>query len=333
MNNVNSPCGSPIKMSSLNSVKKASVYFKDSLKNCRICPRKCGVDRASGKTGYCRAGLKASVYSYLAHHGEEPPISGTGGSGTIFFSRCNMKCVYCQNYRFSQLDEGKEVTIDELSNIMLTLEKRGCHNINLVSPTHYLPQILSALEDALEKGLSIPIVYNTSGYELTESIKALEGAVDIYLPDMRYSDNAMAKKYSGAPDYVERNRGAILEMYKQVGDLTVDKSGLAKKGIIIRLLALPENVSGTIETLRFIKNNISKDIYLSIMSQYYPIYKAHDYTDISRPIGKEEYANVVDEARLLGLNNGWIQEMPEIFDEKFFGTRIKPNTRIENNAG
>ncbi|MCX5679673.1 MAG: radical SAM protein [Candidatus Omnitrophica bacterium] len=311
-------------MSHLNCVKKAILHFEDSLSRCRICPRKCGLDRTKSELGYCRAGLRASVYSYLSHQGEEPPISGERGSGTIFFSRCNMKCVYCQNYRFSQLDEGKEVTTGELAEIMLSLEKRGCHNINLVSPTHYLPQILSALEEALGKGLSIPIVYNTSGYELKESIEALEGVIDIYLPDMRYSDNNMAKKYSDAPDYVDRNRESVLEMYRQVGDLIVDTGGIARKGMIVRLLALPEGVSGTIKTLQFIKENISKKTYLSIMSQYYPTFKAYSYPEISRGIGKEEYANVVDEAHLLGLNDVWVQGTPKDFDQKFFGTNIKP---------
>ncbi len=313
------------KLSTLASLKKANSYFKDALRECRICPRRCGVDRTSGKTGYCRAGEKASVYSCLAHQGEEPPISGQRGSGTIFFSRCNMKCVYCQNYRFSQLDEGREVTTAELAEMMISLEKRGCHNINLVSPTHYLPQVLSALTEAAGKGLSIPIVYNTSGYELKESIRAIEGVVDIYLPDMRYSDNAMARVYSDAPDYVERNRESVLEMRRQVGDLTMDKDGIAVKGIIIRLLTLPKNISGTVNTLRFIKENISEKTYLSIMSQYYPTFKAYDHPEISRGVNKDEYANVVDEARLLGLNEGWIQKEPKTSDNKFFGTNINPS--------
>jgi len=236
-----------------------------------------------------------------------------------------MKCAYCQNYRFSQLDEGKEVTTGELAGMMLSLEKRGCHNINLVSPTHYLPQIVSALEEALAGGLSVPIVYNTGGYELKDSIRALDGLIDVYLPDMRYSDNDMAKIYSDAPDYAQRNREAVSEMHRQVGDLIVDNYGIAKKGMIIRLLVLPKNISGTVKTLQFIKEAVSKSAYLSIMSQYYPTYKAYSYPDISRGTTTEEYANVVDEARLLGLNKGWVQEAPENFDQKFFGTNIKPN--------
>lgn len=319
-------------MASLNSVKKAIAHFKNSLSNCRICPRNCGADRTRGKLGYCRAGVKASIYSHMLHQGEEPPISGERGSGAIFFSRCNMKCVYCQNYRFSQLDEGREVTASELAGIMLSLQRRGCHNINLVSPTHYLPQILAALEEALGKGLSIPIVYNTSGYELKNSIRPLEGVIDIYLPDMRYSDNAMAKKYSDAPDYVESNTESVIEMHRQVGDLVIRKDGIAEKGLIIRLLALPEGVSGTIKTLQFIKENISENTYLSIMSQYYPTFKAYGFPEISRGIDRREYTNVVDEAHLLGLNNGWIQELPKDFDRKFFGTDITPNPENNNDG-
>lgn len=306
-------------------LKKTAELFYRSLSRCSICPRQCGVDRLKGKLGYCRAGAESLVYSFSPHHGEEPPISGRNGSGTIFFSHCNMRCVYCQNYYFSQLEDGKKTSNEQLSSIMIGLQEMGCHNINLVSPSHYLPQILTALEIALKKGLSIPIVYNTSGYDLPESIKMLDGIVDIYLADMRYSDNNMAKKYSDAPDYVEYNRASIVEMQRQVGDLVIDSSGLAKKGLIIRLLAIPNNISGTIASLKFIKDNISVKTYLSIMSQYYPTFKAYEYKEISQGISRGEYKNIVDEASLLGLNNGWIQEIPEEFDTRFLGTNIKPS--------
>ena len=318
-------------MTRLATLKYASEKFKERLKNCRICPRRCGVDRTRGATGYCRAGAKPVVYSYLAHHGEEPPISGSKGSGTIFFSSCNMKCVYCQNYYFSQLDKGEEIDVRRLGDMMLELESQGCHNINLVSPTHYLPQILQALVIATEKGLSIPIVYNTSGYDLAETIRGLRGIIDIYMPDMRYSDEAMAKIYSDAPDYVERNGEAVLEMQSQVGDLVIDKNGVAVKGLLIRLLALPGGISGTIDTLRFIRKNLSEKTYLSIMSQYYPTFKAYEYPGLSCGLGGKEYDNVVDEARLLGLNNGWVQDSPEPFDKKFFGTNIKPRKEVKDN--
>jgi len=308
----------------LKKLQTANEKLKDSLKNCSICPRRCGVDRTKGKLGYCRAGCDPVVYSYFAHHGEEPAISGSSGSGTIFFSHCNMKCAYCQNYYFSQLDQGKSVSITELARIMLELQKLNCHNINLVSPTHFVPQILLALEEAVREGLAIPIVYNTSGYDLAETLKALKDIIDIYLPDMRYADNAMAGTYSDAPDYVEHNRSAIKEMQGQVGDLVIDENGIAQKGLIIRLLVMPNDVSGTVRTLSFIKQEISPNACLSIMSQYYPTFKAYSYNEISRGVTAGEYKNVVDEARDLGLNNGWIQEVPEEPDGRFLGTNIKP---------
>ena len=262
----------------------------------------------------------------MQHHGEEPPISATSGSGTIFFSHCNMKCVYCQNYYFSQLDNGAATTTEELAEMMFSLQGSGCHNVNLVSPSHFVPQILSALEIAIGKGLSIPIVYNTSGYDLPETLKLLDGIVDIYLPDMRYSDDGMAEKYSDAPDYVKYNRASIAEMHRQVGDLVLDEAGVALSGLIIRLLVLPEDISGTRESLKFIKESISSNAYLSIMSQYYPTFKSYNYKELSQGVIPAEYQNVIDEARRLGLNNGWIQEIPDENDTKFFGTNIKPKT-------
>lgn len=308
----------------LKKIRDCLAVLDGALKRCVICPRKCGVDRTAGKTGYCRAPLKPVVYSYLSHRGEEPALSGRHGSGTIFFTHCNMKCAYCQNYYFSQLDNGEGVEIEKLASIMLNLQKTGCHNINLVSPSHFVPQILLSLEIAVENGLTIPIVYNSSGYDLVETIKLLGGIIDIYLPDMRYSDNAAALKYSDARDYVERNREAVKEMYKQVGGLVLDEDGIAQKGLIVRLLALPNNISGIGATLKFIKESISPDTYLSIMSQYYPTFKAYSFNELSRGVKSEEYKNIIDEAHQLGLNKGWIQEMPGGLDEKFLGTNIKP---------
>lgn len=304
-------------------LKELNGYFRDALKKCAICPRRCGVNRICGELGYCRAGAIPRIYSYQAHHGEEPPISGAKGSGTIFFSHCNMKCVYCQNYYFSQLDKGEEISVDKLSSVMLALEKRGCHNINLVTPTHFLPQIMLALEKAISSGLNIPVVYNTSGYELPEIIRKLDGIVDVYLPDMRYSDNEAARRYSDAVKYVEYNRDSVKEMQAQVGDLALNNDGIAKKGIIVRLLALPEYLSGTAETLKFIKENVSQNAYISVMSQYYPTYKAYNYREMSRGITKAEYKFIVDEAKKLGLNNGWIQEIPKTPDSRFLGTNIE----------
>lgn len=311
-------------MDKLKLISNAVKNFDGALKRCAICPHRCGIDRQGGKRGYCRAPLDPVVYSYIQHHGEEPALSGSYGSGTIFFAYCNMKCVYCQNYQFSQLDNGEKITIDRLASIMLDLQKSRCHNINLVSPTHYVPQILTALEIAVQRGLNIPIVYNTSGYDSPDTIKMLDGIIDIYLPDMRYSDNVMAKRYSDALTYVEYNRSSIEEMQSQVGDLALDKDGIAKNGLIIRLLVLPNEVSGTKQSLKFIKDRISKNAALSIMSQYYPTFKAHNFKEISRRIEKSEYDNVVDEAYSLGLNNGWVQKYEEKPDEKFLGTNIEP---------
>ncbi|MDD3905056.1 MAG: radical SAM protein [Candidatus Omnitrophica bacterium] len=311
-------------MNRIAALQNANEAFRDSMKRCDICPRNCKVDRSAGRLGYCRAPLNPVVYSYIAHRGEEPPISGKRGSGTIFFSHCNMRCVYCQNYTFSQMGHGKEVSIEKLAEMMLTLQKTGCHNINLVSPTHFVPQIISALLIATAGGLNIPIVYNTSGYEKVETLKLLSDIVDIYLPDMRYSRDEMAAKYSDAPDYVKSNTAAVKEMYSQVGTLEMGTDGIARQGIIIRLLALPGNISGTKESLDFIKNEISAYTYISLMSQYYPTFKAASYKELAAPINREEYENIVDACRLLGLNNGWIQEVPPEPDDKFLGTNIKP---------
>ena len=316
-------------MDKLKLIHNAVKSLDGALTRCTICPRRCGVDRPGGSVGYCRAPLEPVVYSYIQHHGEEPALSGSKGSGTIFFAYCNMKCVYCQNYQFSQLDNGEKITIERLASIMLGLQGSGCHNINLVSPTHYVPQILKALEIAVKEGLNIPIVYNTSGYDSPETIKMLNGIIDIYLPDMRYSDDGMAIRYSDAPDYVKYNRSSIEEMYRQVGDLTLDNGReIAVKGLIIRLLVLPNEVSGTPRSLKFIRDRISKNTYLSIMSQYFPTFKAKSFKEISRRTEKGEYNNVVDEAFSLGLNNGWIQEYEDKADEKFLGTNIKPKKGI-----
>lgn len=292
------------------------------LKYCCICPRKCGINRLKNEKGFCKTGLKPKVYSFTAHHGEEPPISGSRGSGTIFFSNCNMSCVYCQNYEFSQLGEGREVEFEELADFMIQLQNMGCHNINLVTPTHLMPQILKALGMAINKGLEIPLVYNTGGYELTEIIKLLEGIVDIYLIDMRYADNDMAIKYSCAPDYPRYNQEALKEMHRQVSVVKIDNEGIIERGLIIRHLVLPHNISGTDKIMRFIARELSKDTYISLMSQYTPYYKAARFKDISRRITYEEYADSQKAMQRYGLYNGWIQESYGL--ERFAGINIKP---------
>lgn len=293
------------------------------LESCAICPRNCRVNRKKGEKGYCKTGLLPRVCSYMAHHGEEPPISGERGSGTIFFTHCNMACVYCQNYEFSQLGGGKETDFEELAGIMLELERGGCHNINLVTPTHVMPQILKALEIAISRGLKIPLVYNTSGYELAEIIKLLEGIVDIYLSDMRYADDEAAIKYSDAPGYPKYSQSSVSEMHRQVGIPEFDDKGVIKKGLIIRHLVLPEKISGTEKIMRFISKEISKDTYISLMSQYTPYYRAAEFREISRRITDSEYQEAIEIMHKYGLYNGWTQESGGL--ERFAGVNIKPS--------
>lgn len=302
---------------------KRVASAKKLLKSCVICPRKCRIDRLKDERGVCKTGRYAIVTSYFLHHGEEPPISGTNGSGTIFFTHCNLKCVYCQNYKLSQEGEGREVKKEELAEFMLELQKQGAHNINLVTPTHVMPQILEALVVAIEKGLKIPLVYNTGGYELTPILKLLDGIIDIYLPDMRYADNNMAEKYSNAPNYPLYNQGAIKEMYRQVGNAVLNAQGTIEKGMIIRHLVLPNNVSGTDKILHFIKNELSGQCHISLMSQYFPCYKTCEFPLINRRISYEEYEIATDTMKKLGLTCGWIQESGGL--SRFAGLNIKPN--------
>lgn len=310
--------------SQTNSTLKTKIEQAfDLLRNCSICPRKCKVNRLNNEKGFCRVGLSPIVCSYMPHHGEEPAISGTKGSGTIFFSFCNLKCVYCQNYQFSQEGEGEEVSFERLSDFMINLQKLGCHNINLVTPTHVMPQILKAIEIAIQKGLNIPLVYNTSGYELPEIIKMLDGIVDIYLADLRYSDEQSSIKYSQAPDYPYFSQASVKEMHRQVGDGEFDEDGIIKRGLVIRHLVLPNNISGTERIMQFISKNLSKNVYISLMSQYQPYYKAYEYPEISRRIAKEEYETAKDIMEKYELQNGWIQDSFGL--ERLAGVNIKKN--------
>lgn len=306
-----------------NGLKKRIDSSYKLLKHCCLCPRKCGVDRLKDEQGHCKTGLKARVSSYLLHHGEEPPISGTCGSGTIFFTYCNLNCVYCQNYHLSQEGEGREVKETELAEFMLELQRQGAHNINLVTPTHVMPQILKALLIAVEGGLKLPIVYNTGGYELVPVLKLLDGIVDAYLVDMRYADNAFSKKYSNAPDYPLFNQKAVHEMHRQVNDAKINNQGIIESGLVIRHLVLPHNIAGTEKILSFIKNEVSGNSYISLMSQYSPYYKANSFPLIKRRITYEEYQKTIDIMARLGLTFGWVQESGGL--ERFAGTNIKPN--------
>jgi len=300
------------------------------LKSCAICPRKCGVNRLKDEKGFCKSGLLLKVCSFMPHHGEEPAISGSKGSGTIFFSHCNMACAYCQNYEFSQLGEGREVEAEELADFMLGLQALNCHNINLVTPTHVMPQILRALSLAAEKGLKLPIVYNTGGYESVEALRLLEGVVDIYLPDSRYGDEQAAIKYSQAPGYPAYNRQALKEMHRQVGVAKLDEQGIITRGIIIRHLVLPTDIAATEKIMRFISEELSRDTYISLMSQYLPCFKSRDFEQLSRRITFEEYERARDIMQEYGLHNGWIQESYGL--ERFAGTNIKPIFKKGNNA-
>jgi putative pyruvate formate lyase activating enzyme len=271
------------------------------LADCHLCPRDCGVDRLAGEVGTCRTGRQASVASFHAHFGEEAPLVGSHGSGTIFFSWCNLRCLFCQNYEISQLGEGEAVTPDTLAMMMLVLQKRGGHNINLVSPSHVVPQILEALELAIEYGLTIPLVYNTGGYDALATLALLDGIVDIYMPDMKYADAAIAQELSGIKDYPAHNRAAVKEMHRQVGDLTLDENGVASRGLLVRHLVLPEGLAGTADVVRFLATEISPQTYLNIMDQYRPCHKAHTRPPLDRPLTRQEYRQAVDLALAAGL--------------------------------
>lgn len=283
------------------------------LKRCDICPRQCFANRAQDERKFCRSGALPIVANVCAHLGEEPVLSGNRGSGTIFFGNCNMHCVYCQNYQISQdpdKQKANEITCTELAKKMLYLQDGlHCHNINLVSPTPFVPQITRAVLEAIPMGLHLPLVYNTGGYERVETISVLDGIVDIYLPDLRYASERWAMKYSGAAYYVKHARAAIKEMYRQVGDLVLDDEGIAVRGLIVRHLILPNNLAGSEDTLTWLAEELSPTVTVSIMSQYYPTHQATGMPDLSRKITTEEYTSVVDIVNKLGLENGWLQEI------------------------
>ncbi len=276
------------------------------LESCTLCPHECKANRLKGKKGKCHSLFNPFISSFNLHHGEEPPISGTKGSGTIFFTNCTLQCVFCQNYPISQMGNGKEYTIEELAKIYLNLQQRGAHNINFVTPTHFVPQILMALEIAVPQGFNLPFVYNTSGYEKIETLKLLDGIIDIYLPDIKYADNKIAKQYSGVDDYVENNRITLKEMHRQVGHLQCDENGIAQKGLIVRHLVLPDNLSGTEDCLNFLASEISPNIHLAFMSQYFPAYKATSLLPIDNRVKPLLYKKLTKLVKKIGFE-GWIQ--------------------------
>lgn len=287
------------------ATKQASA--RSLISDCQCCPRHCHVDRAGGEKGTCGAGSEPVCASADAHFGEEPPISGYKGSGTIFFTYCPMKCVYCQNYPFSQLGHGNEKGIEELASSMIYLQDKGCHNINLVTPTHFVPQILFAIRESMDMGLKIPIVYNTSSYDSLEALSLVEGVADIYLADMRYADAENGEKYSGAKDYPNASRIAIKEMYRQVGPLEVDKEGIARRGLLVRHLVLPNRIAGTRDIFGFIAHELSKKVPVSLMSQYFPAYLASNHPGLNRRITQQEYDEAFGWLEEFGLAEGWRQ--------------------------
>ena len=287
----------------------------EELKSCNICPHKCGVNRLNGIKGRCKCDNKIKIALASVHNYEEPCISGKNGSGTVFFSNCNLNCIYCQNYEISQLGKGKEITIEYLAQIFIKQQEKNVNNINLVTPTMYVPQIIEAIKIARKKGLNIPIIYNSNGYENMETIKKLNGYIDIYLPDLKYYSNEIAKKYSKIDNYFETAISAIKEMQKQVGNPIFNEEGIIQKGVVIRHLILPHHLLNTKNILKYVKENFDENTYISIMAQYFPTYKAKEDKLINRKLTKKEYKEIENYLYLLNLKNGYIQELGEHEEE------------------
>jgi putative pyruvate formate lyase activating enzyme len=275
------------------------------LKECRLCPRKCGVNRLEGEVGVCQGGAELTVSSVSPHFGEEPPLVGFHGSGTIFLTHCNLRCVFCQNYDISHLGSGHIATSSDMVSYMLRLQGMGCHNINFVTPTHYVPQIVASLPEAIDSGLRIPLVFNCGGYESLEAIRLLDGIMDIYMPDVKYSDGEVAGKYSKSPDYPEVVKEVLPEMHRQVGDLKVNRDGIGERGLLIRHLVMPEGLAGTEDLIEFIAADISKDSYVNIMAQYRPLYRAGEFPELDRRITVREYREAIEVAKKAGLHRGF----------------------------
>ena len=278
------------------------------LGRCDLCPRACGVDRKSTKLGYCGIGSLPRVASINLHPWEEPPISGTRGSGTIFFSGCTLRCIFCQNYPISQLGVGREMSVDDLASGMLDLQGKGAHNINLVTSTHQMPAVVRALLSAARRGLRIPLVYNSSGYESIETLRLLDGIIDVYLPDIKYADSEIALKYSGAADYVSCNREALIEMWRQTGPLRTDADGIAVKGMVVRHMVLPEDLSGSGECFSFLARRMGRQVWVSLMNQYFPAHRGPFTPPLDRKVTREEYEAVFADMTGLGILNGFVQQ-------------------------
>lgn len=273
----------------------------ERLARCELCAVRCRIDRRSGKVGSCRTGERARVSSFAPHYGEESVLSGTRGSGAIFFAGCNLRCQYCQNWNISQTSDGDEVSPDELAGMMLALQERGCHNINLVSPSHVLPMILAAVQLAAQRGLRLPLVYNTGGYDALDSLRLLDGVIDIYLPDMKYALTQVARHYSKIINYPKINQDGVREMFRQVGDLEIDAQGLAQRGLLVRHMVLPNGLAGSQTIMQFLATQVSKNTYVNVMDQYQPTFEAHLYPSLNRPIHPDEYQAALQAAHAAGL--------------------------------
>lgn len=269
--------------------------------SCTLCPRRCRVDRLAGATGICRTGRRASVSSFNAHFGEEAPLVGANGSGTIFFTHCNLLCLFCQNFEISHEGIGEEASDEQLAAVMLALQRQGCHNINFVTPSHVVPQILAALELAVPAGLNVPLVYNSGGYDRVETLGLLDGVIDIYMPDFKFWDPAVAQQACDAPDYPEVARQALLEMHRQVGDLELDERGIARRGLLVRHLVMPGGLAGTAQIMRFIAREVSPQTYVNVMSQYRPCGRAHEVPGLGAALSADEYRRAVRETIAEGI--------------------------------
>lgn len=289
--------------------------LENILSECSLCPWECGVNRRAGEKGVCQSGDTLIVAKSLPHFGEEPVVTGENGSGTIFFAYCHLTCRFCQNYQISQQHRGYPASSEQLADAMISLQKKGCHNINFVSPTHFLPMIMRALSKSIAKGLTLPLVYNSNGYEKTEVLKLLDGIIDIYLPDAKYGNDRQALEYSGAQRYTHYNLSALEEMYRQVGPLKINEKGIAERGLIIRHLVLPHGISGTEEVLKMIKECIGTEVHLSLMGQYFPTYRVHKQEKINRKLTREEYQNCLELLDKYGFEHGWCQDSEDIQDE------------------
>lgn len=287
----------------------------EELEKCTLCPHQCGVNRSKGKLGRCKASDKVKIALYSTHDFEEPCISGKKGSGTVFFSNCNLNCIYCQNYEISQLGKGKEISIEELANIFLKQQEKDVENINLVTPTSYVPQIIEAIKIAKSKGLKLPIVYNTNGYEKIETLKMLDGFVDVYLPDFKYFNSELGKKYSKVENYFEITNKAIKEMVKQVGKPKINEEEILEKGVLIRHLVLPNQIEDSKKVLKWIKENFKDEVLVSIMAQYFPTYLAKETKELNRKLTKKEWKEIENYVEQLDIKRGYIQELGEHEEE------------------